>query len=69
MTGLTIDESVPSVVTDTFQQIIVSAGVSNDKILFVQSRLQAEQVAVQGNFVFIPDNPSFGILLKALQIL
>ena len=69
MTGLTIDESVPSVVTDTFQQIITSAGVSNDKILFVQSRLQAEQVAVQGNFVFIPDNPSFGILLKALQIL
>lgn len=69
MTGLTIDESVPSVVTDTFLQILAAAGVSNDKILFVQSRLQAEQVSVEGNFVFIPDNPSFAVLLKSLNIL
>lgn len=69
MTGLTIDESVPTVVTDTFPKIVESAGVGSDKLLFVQSRLQAEQVAVQGNFVFIPDNPSFAVLLKSLQIL
>lgn len=69
MTGLTIDESVPSVVTDSFQQILNAAGVTTEKLLLVQSRLQAEQVSVQGNFIFIPDNPSFAVLLKALHIL
>lgn len=69
MTGLTIDESVPSVVTDSFQNILSAAGVTTEKLLLVQSRLQAEQVSVQGNFVFIPDNPSFAVLLKALHIL
>ncbi len=69
MTGLTIDESVPSVVTDSFQHILTAAGVTTEKLLLVQSCLQAEQVSVQGNFVFIPDNPSFAVLLKSLHIL
>ena len=66
MTGLTIDESVPTVVVDTIEHILAAAMANNNKILFVQSQLRAEAANVRGFFVFMPDSPSFAILMKAL---
>lgn len=66
MTGLTIDESVPTVVMDTIENIFAAAMKDNNKILFVQSQLRAEAADVRGFFVFMPDAPSFAILMKGL---
>ncbi|MBD5469185.1 MAG: hypothetical protein HDR21_13690 [Lachnospiraceae bacterium] len=66
MTGLTIDESVPTVIIDTIENILATAMQNNGKILFVQSQLRAESANVQGFFVFMPDPPSFAILMKGL---
>lgn len=69
MTGLVIDESVPTVVKDTFDNILASMGISDEKLLLVQSRLSAEAASVSGFFMFIPTNQSFSILLKSLGLL
>lgn len=69
MTGLVIDESVPTVVNDSFSGILKSMGVTNEKILLIQSKLSAEAAAVSGFFMFIPTNQSFAILLKSLGLL
>ena len=69
MTRLTIDESVPSVISDAFLEILKAMNVTDEKMLLLQSRLQAENTDVQGFFIFIPDTPSFAILLEALGIL
>lgn len=70
MTGLMIDESVPTVVKDsTFMGILESMGVTNEKILLVQSRLSADSAAVSGFFMFVPTTASFSVLLNSLGIL
>lgn len=66
MTNLVIDESVPTVITDTVDNIFKLSNVSTDKLLFVQSKLRADGAAVEGFFVFVPDQPSFAILMKGL---
>lgn len=66
MTGLTIDESVPTVIIDTIENILAAAMQNNGKILFVQSQLRAESADVRGFFVFMPDPPSFATLMKGL---
>lgn len=66
MTGLTIDESVPTVIVDTIEHILAAAIENNGKVLYVQSQLRAEAANVRGFFVFMPDSPSFAKLMKAL---
>ena len=66
MTGLTIDESVPTVVIDTIENILAAAIVNKGKVLFVRTQLRAESANVQGFFVFMPDPPSFATLMKGL---
>ena len=66
MTGLTIDESVPTVVIDTIENILAAAMANNGKVLFVQTQLRAEAADVRGYFVFMPDPPSFATLLTGL---
>ncbi len=66
MTGLTIDESVPTVIIDSIENILAAAVANNGKLLFVQSQLHADKTNVRGYFVFTPDAPSFAILMKGL---
>lgn len=66
MTGLTIDESVPTVIIDTIEHILAAAIENNGKVLYVQSQLRAEAANVRGFFVFMPDAPSFAKLIKGL---
>lgn len=66
MTGLTIDESVPTVIIDTIEHILAAAIENNGKVLYVQSQLRAEAANVRGFFVFMPDAPSFAKLMKGL---
>ncbi len=68
MTKLTIDESVPTVVVDTIENILSTAVSGNGKLLFVQSQLSADNTNVHGYFVFSPDSPSFAILMKGLGV-
>lgn len=66
MTGLTIDESVPTVIVDSIENILAAAMENNGKLLFVQSQLRADIADVRGYFVFMPDSPSFAVLMKGL---
>lgn len=69
MTGLTIDESVPTVIIDTIDNILAAAVKDNGKLLFVQSQLRADTADVRGYYVFTPDSPSFAVLMKGLGML
>lgn len=69
MTGLVIDESVPTVISDSFDQILASMGITDEKLLLVHSRLSAETASVSGFFMFVPTNQSFSILLKSLGLM